>query len=98
MTLYHGSSFWACLKGTICSQNCCFSRRKSAEKAGVVVITTFLFKDLEIEATTGSLIPFSEKALLKAFLVASGEKLVFELVFWMRMSRFVVFGRGFGFF
>ena len=44
-----------------------FSRRKALEKALVVVITRLLFLDLVTIATTSSLIPFLEKASLKAF-------------------------------
>jgi hypothetical protein len=51
-----------------------FSSRKPAEKALVVVITRFCPRVFETAATTGSLIPLSEKALLRAFLVARGEK------------------------
>ncbi len=47
-----------------------------AEKAPVVVTTRFWPRDFVTEATTGPLIPFSRKALLKAFLIASDEKLV----------------------
>ncbi len=42
----------------------------------VVVTTRFRPRDFVTEATTGPLIPFSRKALLKAFLKASDEKLV----------------------
>jgi hypothetical protein len=47
-----------------------------AEKAPVVVTTRFWPQDFVTEATTGPLIPFSRKALLKAFLKASDKKLV----------------------
>jgi hypothetical protein len=50
-----------------------------AENLGVVVTTIFLPRDLDIVATTGPLIPFARNALLKAFLRASGEKLVLLL-------------------
>src|SRR6266536_4791116 len=97
MTLCHGSSFWACLNGTICSYIACFSRRKSAENPGVVVTTMFLPRDLDIVATIRPLIPLSRNALLKAFLSWSGKKLVLLLdVDWIRMRRFEVFGLGFG--
>jgi hypothetical protein len=75
-TLCQGSSNWASLNATKCSQMDCFSRRNLAEKAPVVVTTRFWPRDFVTEATTGPLIPFSKKALLKAFLVASDEKLV----------------------
>jgi hypothetical protein len=78
-TLCQGSSFWAVLKGTICCHIACFSKRKSAEKALVVVTTRFWPSDLDTVATTGPLIPFSENALLKAFLVARDEKSVLVL-------------------
>ena len=58
----------------------CFSSRKSAEKALVVVTTRFCPSVLETAATTGSLIPLSENTLLSAFLVAKGEKSVLVLV------------------
>lgn len=89
-TLYHGTSFCAAWKATTCSQIGCFSSRKLAEKELVVVITRFWERVFVIDATTGSLIPLSENALLKAFRVASGEKLVFVLAGdLIRMSRFV---------
>ena len=56
------------------------SSRKSAEKALVVVTTKFCPNVLETAATTGSLIPLSENALLRAFRVARGEKSVLVLV------------------
>lgn len=88
-TLCQGSSFWAVLNGTTCCQMSCFSNRKSAVKALVVVTTRFCPRVLETVAMTGSLIPLSENALLRAFLVARGEKselvLVTDLI---RISRF----------
>jgi hypothetical protein len=54
----------------------CFSNRKSAVKALVVVTTRFCPRVLETVAMTGSLIPLSENALLRASLVARGEKSV----------------------
>src|SRR2546421_281481 len=93
MTLCHGSSFWACLNGTMCSHIACFSRRKSAENPGVVVTTIFWPRDLDIVATIGPLIPLSRNALLKAFLSWSDEKLVFLLdVDWIKIRRFEGFG------
>jgi len=86
-TLCHGPSFWAGLNESRCSQIGCLSSRNLAEKALVVVTTRFWLRDFITEATTGPLIPLSEKALLKAFLVASGEKLVSvpvgDLIWWL---------------
>jgi hypothetical protein len=73
-TLYQGSSFWTDLNETICCHIACFSRRKSAVNGLVVVTTRFWPRDLVTEVTTGPLIPLSAKALLKAFLVARGQK------------------------
>jgi hypothetical protein len=91
--LCHGSSFCATLKGTKCCHMSCFSSRKFAEKALVVVTTRFCPSVLETAATTGSLIPLSENALLRAFLVARGEKSALVLVIDLTsISRFWVFG------
>ena len=65
-TLNQGVSIWANLCGIIASQIAFFSKRKLAEKLGVVVTTMFLSSNFEIVATTGPLIPLSLKALLKA--------------------------------
>ena len=70
-----------------------FSSRKSAEKALVVVITRFCPSVLVTAATTGSLIPLSENALLRAFRVARGEKSVLVLVTVLTsISRFWAVG------
>jgi hypothetical protein len=53
-----------------------FSRRNLAEKAPIVMTTRFRPRDFITEAIIGPLIPFSKKALLKAFLIANDEKLV----------------------
>ena len=92
-TLCHGSSFCATLKGTKCCHMSCFSSRKFAEKALVVMTTRFCPSVLETAATTGSLIPLSENALLRAFIVARGEKSALVLVIDLTsISRFWVFG------
>jgi hypothetical protein len=55
----------------------------------VVVTIMFCLRDFVTEATTGSLIPLSENALLNAFLSASGEKSVLVPVGDLtRMRRF----------
>ena len=53
-----------------------FSRRNLVEKVSIVMITRFRLRDFVIEIITSLLIPFSEKVLLKAFLITSNEKLV----------------------
>jgi hypothetical protein len=90
-TLCHGSSFWADLNWIICSQIDCFSRRNWAEKVLVVVITTFWPRVLETVATTGPLTPLSEKALLNAFRIASGEKSFDEVGALIKISRFALY-------
>jgi len=75
-TLCQASSFWAALKAITCSQIDCFSSRKSAEKALVVVTTIFWLSDLLTEATTGPSIPLSANALLNALRIANGLKWV----------------------
>ena len=71
----------------MCSQIGCFSRRNSAEKGVAVVTTTFWPRVLETVATTGPLTPFSRKALLNAFRMASGEKSFDELGDLIKISR-----------
>jgi hypothetical protein len=74
----------------MCSQIDCFSRRNWAEKVLVVVITTFWPRVLETVATTGPLTPLSEKALLNAFRIASGEKSFDEVGALIKISRFAL--------
>ncbi len=66
ITLYQGILILAVLCSIMCSQIAFFSKRKLAEKLGVVVTTIFLYRDLNIVAITGPFIPLSSKALLKA--------------------------------
>ena len=60
---------------TRCSQIGCFSRRKLAKNALVVVTIRFWPSNFVTKAITSPLIPLSRNALLKAFCRARGEKL-----------------------
>lgn len=53
ITLCQGSSFCIALKAITCSQIACFSKRKLAEKALVVVTTIFWPRVFATDATTG---------------------------------------------